>query len=61
MNKVLLHTVIREMNEARDKKAAHGSTPHRTITGGELMEYQVCAHLVVWAAIENKLDERIYG
>ena len=59
-NKVPLHTVIREMNKARDKKAAHGSTPHRTITGSELMEYQACAHLVVWVAIENKLDERIY-
>jgi hypothetical protein len=55
-----LHEVIRAMNEARDKKSAHGSTPDRIITIAEMMEYQACAHLVVWAAIECKLGENMY-
>jgi len=59
-DKLPLHEVIRHMNAARDKKAAHGGTPHRTITVGELMEYQACARLVVWAAIENVLGEPVY-
>lgn len=49
-----LHKVIRDMNQARDKKSAHGSTPNRTIPAGELMEYQACARLVLWTAIETK-------
>jgi hypothetical protein len=59
-NRIPLHKVIRAMNKARDKKAAHGSTRHRTITCGELMEYQACARMVVWVAIENRLGEHIY-
>ena len=60
LNKMPLVKVIRNMNEARDKKAAHGSTTHRTITIGEMMEYQHCARFVVWVAIESKLGQRIY-
>ncbi len=59
--KLPIHTVIRNMNEARDKKAAHGSTIHRGITYGELMEFQACARYVVSTAIESKLGGRIYG
>jgi len=54
-----IHNVIRKMNKARDKKTAHGSTSPRNITNGELLEYQACAHLIVWFAIEKKLGERI--
>lgn len=50
-----LHVVIRRMSDARDKKSAHGSSPNRLITIGELNEYQECASLLVWAAIENRL------
>ena len=60
IRKLPLHQVIREMNVARDKKAAHGSTPRRAITVGEMLEYQACADLVLWVAIENRLGETIY-
>lgn len=53
-----LHEVIRRMNEARDKKAAHGSTSYRIITINEMLEYQACARLIVWAAIESELGEQ---
>jgi len=60
VDKLPLHEVIRHMNAARDKKAAHGSVPHRMITAGELMEYQACARLVFWAAVGNVLGEPVY-
>jgi len=47
-----LYQVIRDMNEARDKKAAHGSTSNRHITVGELLDYQYCARLIVLQASE---------
>ena len=50
-----LHQVIRRMNEARDKKAAHGSTTGRDITVGELLDYQSCARVVVRAGVEKEL------
>ncbi len=59
-SKLPLHKVIRDMNDARDRKAAHGSTTNRTITVGEMMEYQACARLIVWAAIESKLGQSIF-
>ena len=49
-----LHSVIRTMSEARDKKAAHGSTPDRAITVAEMLEFQACARLLVWAAVEKE-------
>ena len=51
-----LHQVIRDMSEARDKKAAHGSTPNRAITIGELLEYQNCARLIVLQASQFKIS-----
>lgn len=54
-----LHRVIRDMNEARDKKAAHGSTKPRPITIGELLDYQACARHVVSRAVEHKLGHPI--
>jgi len=53
LSKDPLHVVIPQMNAARDKKAAHGSTKDRIITLGEMMTYQDCAHLIVAAAIKN--------
>jgi hypothetical protein len=47
-----LGTVIGSMNAARDKKSAHGSTRHRSITPAELLEFQACAHMIVVAALE---------
>lgn len=50
-----LHQAIRDMNVARDKKAAHGSTTGRDITVGELLDYQSCARVVVRAGVEKEL------
>ncbi len=46
--------VIRSMNVARDKKSAHGSTKHRSITPAELLEFQGCAQTIVLAALESR-------
>jgi hypothetical protein len=54
-----LHQVIRDMNKARDKKTAHGSTRQRGITIAEMLEFQACAHYIVMSAIRNKLDREI--
>jgi hypothetical protein len=51
-----LYQVIRDMSEARDKKAAHGSTPNRAITLGELLEYQNCARLIVLQASQFEIS-----
>lgn len=44
---------IRQMNLARDKRAAHGSTRNRRIRAAELLDYQGCADVIVTAAIEQ--------
>lgn len=49
-----ISTLIRTMNEARDKRSAHGSTRQRTIRPAELLKFQACADLVVLAAIESE-------
>jgi len=56
-----LHIVIREMNKARDKKAAHGSTKDRTIFVKELMNYQECAAFVLCEAIGSILGTDFLG
>ena len=55
-----LYRVIREMNVARDKKAAHGSTKSRSISVMELLEFQSCSELVVWTALETAKGEPIF-
>jgi hypothetical protein len=50
--KAALHQVIRDMNRARDKKSAHGSTRSRTIKAADLLNYQACSACIVTAAIE---------
>jgi hypothetical protein len=51
--KIPIQKIIRRMNDARDKRAAHGSTRNRSITASELLEFQACADLIVAAAIEK--------
>lgn len=58
--KVPLHKVIRDMSLARDKKAAHGSTSARTITVGQLLEFQVCARMIFLATIEQRLGRSVF-
>ncbi|MBD3305484.1 hypothetical protein GF348_03850 [candidate division KSB3 bacterium] len=55
--KTPIHQVIRDMNLARDKKSAHGSTSDRMISVCELMEYQACARHVLLSAIEKELGK----
>jgi hypothetical protein len=51
--------VIRKMNVLRDKKSAHGSIANRTLTVGELLEYQSCSQYVLEATIEKELKRPI--
>lgn len=53
LNDEPIYQVIRAMSDARDKKAAHGSTSNRLITIGEMLVFQNCAHLVVLKASEK--------
>ncbi len=52
-NRVPIYSLIREMNEARNKRAAHGSTQPRTIRVSELLNFQGCAAEIVFAAVEK--------
>src|SRR5262249_55251785 len=52
-NQVPISTLIRQMNEARDKRSAHGSTRRRTIRPAELLDFQACADVLVLAAVEK--------
>lgn len=56
-----LHVILREMNKARDKKAAHGSTKNRTIFVKELMNYQECAAFIISEAIGSILGTDFLG
>jgi len=51
--KMAITTVIRNMNVARDKRSAHGSTRRRMIRPFELLEFQSCAEAIIWAALEK--------
>jgi hypothetical protein len=56
-DKVKLGQVIRRINSARDRKAAHGSTSPRTIRIADMMEYQACARYIVTAALEHEASQ----
>ena len=54
--KASLFGKIRSMTVARDKRAAHGSTPRQQpIEIGELMDWQECARFVVYCAAQQVL------
>jgi hypothetical protein len=53
--KLPIYSVIRDMNEVRDKKAAHGSAQNRYISPADRLEFQACAEEVVLAAMEKAL------
>jgi len=55
-----ISTVIRTMNEARDKRSAHGSTGRRTIRPAELLDFQACADVIVLAAIERARGSSVF-
>ena len=57
-DKKSLYQTLRNMNEARDKKSAHGSTPERKITTFEMMNYQMCAACIIESALYNRLKEK---
>lgn len=53
VNKATIQQTIRDMNCARDKKAAHGSTKNRIIGAADLLHFQECSVYVVTSAIET--------
>src|SRR5262249_22105517 len=53
LHKIPIFEMIRRMNEARDKRSAHGSTRNRKISAAELLDFQACAEVIVAAAIEQ--------
>ena len=55
-----IHQVIRAMNQARDAKAAHGSTRDRAIKATDLLNYQTCSGYVLTAALEAKIGAPIF-
>jgi hypothetical protein len=57
--KAPVHSVIRAMSDARDKRAAHGSTPHRRLGAAEVLEYAACAQYLIWTAVETRLGHAI--
>ena len=48
-----ISTVIRKMNELRDKRVAHGSTPARGIRMNQMVEFIECARYVVQSRLNN--------
>lgn len=56
-----LHEIIREMNRARDRKAAHGGTPDRSLLVVDVLEYQVCARYVLVCALQAYLGEPVFN
>lgn len=54
LNRTPLHIMIRRMNEARDKRSAHGSTRNRNISAAELLDFQACAEVIVAAALQKQ-------
>lgn len=53
VEKIPFERMIRRMNEARDKRSAHGSTRHRRISAAELLDFQTCAQIIVLTALEK--------
>lgn len=51
--------VIRDINNARDRKAAHGSTKNRIISVRDLFVYQNCARYIVLQACEFAIGKRL--
>ena len=50
---------IRKMNNFRDAKAAHGSSPNRNIGLRDMVDFQLCANEVIWKNIEYILGSKI--
>jgi hypothetical protein len=53
LEKMPFERMIRRMNEARDKRSAHGSTRNRRISAAELLDFQTCAETIVVTALEK--------
>jgi hypothetical protein len=53
--------VIRDMNDLRDTRVAHGSTPNRGIPLNQMVEFTECANYVVQQALENAYGGSLYN
>ena len=65
LEKIPFERMIRRMNEARDKRSAHGSTRNRRISAADLLDFQTCAEILVLTALEKSrgcpLDRPLSG
>lgn len=57
--KIPLYEAVRKLGKLRDKKAAHGSTPSRSIKLNEMLDCQACREAVIWLSIEHLLGRKI--
>jgi hypothetical protein len=53
VERIPFERMIRRMNEARDRRSAHGSTRNRRISATELLDFQTCAEIIVVTALEK--------
>lgn len=52
-----MYKLLRKMEYYRNIKSAHGNSTERELTVLELMNFQLCARLIIYSAIEIKTDE----
>jgi len=56
-----IHQVIRDMNQARDKKSAHGSTRNRAIKVYDMLIYQECSSYIVKTALDTAMGASLFA
>ena len=56
-----LYEFIREIAQARDKKAAHGRTPPSKILVRDMMLYQDCALFMLKRTLEHLISGDLYS
>lgn len=55
-----IYCCTKRLNEIRDKRVAHGSTPTRGIRLNQMVEFSQCASHVVKRAIEEAYGADLY-
>jgi len=56
-----LFEFLRDMNKARDRGSAHGSTPPQKILVRDMFLFQDCARYFLQEVLENELGEDLYA
>jgi len=60
LEELTLAQMIHHIKDARDNRAAHGSTQEGSLTHAELLEFQSLARFLVFARAEHSLGESLY-